>query len=364
MSLINPTLPKTMQAARFFAPSDVRLTTVPCPAPQAGELVITINAALTCGTDVKCYRRGHPVLLGDTIGEHGSPFGHEGCGTVIAVGEGVTAFKVGDSVVAANSAPCGSCFFCEKNQPNLCSNIAFLNGTYAEYLTIPANIVKKNTHKLPDGVLPTNAAFTEPLAVALRGVMEMNLQPGDTVALLGIGPIGLLMANVATQLGAHVTAYGRSPLKRELATTFAGAKQVIHWTDDVTADAMRAHNPGGYGFDAVIEAVGLPEIWQRAVQIVRKGGKVNLFGGCPGGSTVTFDTRRLHYDEITLLSLFHHTPSYIAMAVEWLSTGKLDPSPLITQTMPLSQTVNALEAVIAGKAVKVALIPDASVKAL
>ncbi len=358
MVLAPNTPPQTMQAARFYAPGDVRVEPVALPAPQAGELVIKIDAALTCGTDVKCYRRGHPVLLANTPNSCSSPFGHEGCGTVVAIGNGVTNFSVGDLVVAANSAPCGDCFFCDKNQPNLCNNIAFLNGTYAEYLTIPANIVSKNTHTLPPGFAPTKGAFTEPLAVALRGVMEMNIQPGDTVALLGIGPIGLLMARVATELGAQVTAYGRNPLKRQLASTFAHCQHVVHWTEDLTPEVMKAATPQGYGFDMVIEAVGLPHIWQLATQLVRKGGKVNLFGGCPGGSTVELDTRRLHYDEITLLSLFHHTPAYIAMAVDWLTTHKLDPSPLITDTRPLTDVVPALEAVMAGEAIKVALIPE------
>lgn len=345
-------LPATMQAARFYAPGDVRIETVPVPQPGPGELLVRMEMALTCGTDLKCYRRGHPVLLSTLP----SPFGHEGCGMVAAVGEGVTAFSTGQRVVAANSAPCGACFFCNKQQPNLCENLFFLNGTYAQYLLIPERIVAKNTYVVPPHTPAHLAAFAEPLAVALRGVMEMHIQPGDTVCLLGIGPIGLLMVAVAAQLGAQVTALGRSLLKRQLAAQM-GAKNVIHWQDDLTPEQLRANTPGGHGFDHVIEAVGLPEIWQLAVQTVRKGGKVNLFGGCPGGSTVTLETRRLHYDEITLLSLFHHTPAYMAMAVAWLTSGKINPSPLITDTLQLEELLGAFAKLNEGNAVKLAIRP-------
>lgn len=345
-------LPATMQAARFYTPGDVRIENIPLPQPGTGEVLVKIERALTCGTDLKCYRRGHPVLLANTP----SPFGHEGCGRIAALGDGVSHFQVNQRVAFANSAPCGECFFCQKSQPNLCENITFLNGTYAEYILLSDNVVAKNTHAVDDSILPDVAAFTEPLAVALRGVLAMDIQPEDTLCLLGIGPIGLLMVAVAKSLGAHVTALGRSPLKRQLATQM-GADTVIEWTDDITAETLQATTPGGYGFDHVIEAVGLPEKWQFAVDIVRKGGKVNLFGGCPGGSTVTFDTRRLHYDEVTLLSLFHHTPAHIAMAVDWLTTGKLDPRPLITDTMPLSDLTRGFEQLSAGQAVKFAIQP-------
>lgn len=346
-------LPDAMTAARFYAPGDVRVEAAPLPVPAAGEILVNIERALTCGTDLKCFRRGHPVLLASIP----SLFGHEGCGRVAAVGEGVTKFTVGQRVVAANSAPCGQCFFCDKQQPNLCENIEFLNGTYSNYLLLPANIVNKNTYAVPDTTPAEVAAFTEPLAVALRGVKAMGIQPGDSLCLLGIGPIGLLMVAVAKQLGANVTALGRSEIKRELATAM-GAEQVIHWMDDVTADSLKATTDGGYGFDHVIEAVGLPEKWQFAVDVVRKGGKVNLFGGCPGGSTVTFDTRRLHYDEITLLSLFHHTPAHVAEALNWLVTGKLDPRPLITDTIALHDLVAGFERLMAGDAVKLAINPN------
>ncbi|MDH4379697.1 MAG: alcohol dehydrogenase catalytic domain-containing protein [Vampirovibrionales bacterium] len=345
-------LPATMQAAQFYAPGDVRIETVPVPPMGPGELLVKMNTALTCGTDLKCYRRGHPVLLKNFP----SPFGHEGAGEVAAIGGGVTAFAVGDRVVAANSAPCGTCFYCEKHQENLCKSLDLLNGTYAEYLLVPERIATKNTYQLPAHTPLEIAAFAEPLADALRGVMALNLHPGDTLAVLGTGPIGQLMIKAATVLGISVVAFGRSELKNRMAQDFGGATTVLSLDITVSPESIKArYTPQGRGFDGVLEAVGTPETWAYAMQLARKGGVVNWFGGCPGDSTVTLPTRPIHYDEIRLMSLFHHTPAYFALAVEWLTTGKIDPTPLITQHLPLERVVEGLEAMANGTAIKVAI---------
>ena len=345
-------LPKTMQAARYYEPNVVKYETVPVPQPGPGELVIRIQAALTCGTDVKCYRRGHPVLLKDFP----SPFGHEFAGTVAALGEGVSKFAVGDRVVAANSAPCMTCFFCGKHQYNLCESLDLLNGAYAEYILIPARIAELNTDGLPAHLPFEAAAFAEPLAVSLRGIDQTGIQPGDHVAVMGLGPIGQLLVKAAKHRGAHVTALARNPQKLALAQSFGGADTILNLTE-LTPEAIIARTPEGRGFDAVIEAVGRPETWELAVTLVRKGGTVNLFGGCPGDSTVTFPTRKLHYEDIKLVSSFHHTPAHFAQAVELMASGAIDPSPLISATLPLAQFEAALQQVEAGQAMKIVLKP-------
>jgi len=343
-----------MQAMRFYQPRDLRLDTLPLPQPAHGELLLRIGTALTCGTDLKCFRRGHPVLLSQLP----SPFGHEFAGTVAAVGLGVTRFAVGDRVVAANSAPCGHCFYCQHQQPNLCENLLLLNGAYADYLILPAPIVAVNTHKLPPHLPFELAAFTEPLAVAMRGVLGVNVQAGEHVALLGLGPIGQLMVAVAKQQGAHVTAFARSPMKLAMAKTWGKADAVVSIAEGLDPAALvAAHSRQGRGFDVVIEAIGLPEIWEAAVAMARRGGRVHWFAGCAGGTTVTLPTQRLHYDEITLYSLFHHTPAHVAMAFNALASGAIDPSPLITQHMSLAQVPAALEAMERGEAFKVAITP-------
>jgi L-iditol 2-dehydrogenase len=350
-----PLYPETMKAALFYKPNDVRYEDTPIPKLSPGELLIKVESALTCGTDVKCYRRGHPLLL-----KHfPSPFGHEFSGVVAQVcpAEGEPPrFQVGDRIVAANSAPCYQCFYCAKGQTNLCENLDLLNGAYAEYIRIPAQIARYNTYAIPDYLPFEIAAFSEPLAVCLHGLAQSKLQPGDHVAVMGLGPIGQLMVRAAKLKGAYVTALARTAHKLELAQTFGLADQIVNLTEMQDNEAIRQQfTQQGRGFDIVIEAIGQPQTWEKAVALVRKGGTVNLFGGCPGGSQVNFDTRRLHYDEIMLVSSFHHTPKQFKTALGLLSSLKIDPRALITGTLPMAQFEAALKQVEAGQAIKIAL---------
>lgn len=351
-------IPQTMQAALFYEPSDVRYETTPVPELQPGELLIRVDTALTCGTDLKCYRRGHPVLL-----KHfPSPFGHEFAGTVVKMeppenGDGQEArFQVGDRVVAANSAPCYQCYCCRKGQYNLCDQLDLLNGAYAEFIRIPARIARYNTYVIPDYLPFEAAAFAEPLAVCLHGAQQAHIAPGDRVAVMGLGPIGQLLARVCKWKGAHVTAIGRNPRKLELARNFARADQCVSMADmPDTGEIRHAFTPDGRGFDVVIEAIGQPETWEKALDLVHKGGTVNLFGGCPGNSTVRFSTKRLHYDEIRLVSSFHHAPAHFKKALELLAACEIDPRSLITDVMPMARFEEALQKVEAGEAMKIAL---------
>jgi L-iditol 2-dehydrogenase len=351
----NPDTPQDMMAALFYEPNVVRYEKTPVPQLAPGELLIKVETALTCGTDVKCYRRGHPVLLKTFP----SPFGHEFSGIVAQVapvpGE-EPRFQVGDRVVAANSAPCYHCFYCRKGQTNLCDNLDLLNGAYAEYIRIPAQIARYNTYAIPDHLPFEVAAFCEPLAVCLHGLAQSHVKPGDHVAVMGLGPIGQLMVRAAKLKGATVTAMARTDRKLALAQNFGMADQTVNLTDHSDPARIReAYTTEGRGFDVVIEAIGRPETWEKAVALVRKGGTVNLFGGCPGGSTVTFDTRRLHYEEIRLVSSFHHTPAHFKAALELLSTLQVEPRPLITEVVPMAQFESALQSVEAGQAMKIAL---------
>ncbi len=347
-------VPETMEAALFYKPGDVRYETVPVPKITSDELLVKIESTLTCGTDLKCYRRGHPVLLKSFP----SPFGHEFSGIVVRVGSNVTQFKPGNRVVAANSAPCYDCDFCHKGNHNLCEHLDLLNGSYADYLRIPAQITAHNTHKLPEDVSFEAAAFAEPLAVSLRGIDLSGVSPGDHVAIIGLGSIGQLLVRLAKLKGAHVTAMARNPLKMAMAKDFGKADSLVNLRDCFDVEQIKAcYTPQGKGFDIVIEAVGLPEVWEKAIGLARRGGLVNLFGGCPSGSSINIDTRRLHYDEITLISPFHHTPEYFRKALTLICEGKIDPRPLISKQLPLSQVPEALETVEAGQAIKILLTP-------
>ena len=344
----------TMKAIRYYAPQDIRYEEVEVKEPNDYEVLVEIEAALTCGTDIKTYRRGHPVL----IKEIPSGFGHEFAGTIAKAGKKVIGFKEGDRVVAANSAPCGKCFFCDKQEYNLCENLDLLNGAYAEYITIPRIITEKNLLKIPAGLSFEKAAFAEPLANVVHGVERTNIRPGQTVGVIGIGPIGLMFARLAKLKGAKVIAAGRNPLKLELAKEFAHADEVVDLKKYQHPEKIfQSFTQEGKGLDVAVECVGLPEIWEQMFSLVRKGGTVHLFGGCKSGTTVNIDTRRLHYDDIKVMSVFHHTPKYFREALELIAHGDVDVTKLISAQMSMDRTKEALELHESGKAIKVLLTP-------
>jgi L-iditol 2-dehydrogenase len=315
-----------MKAAVLYGKEDLRLERMAVPQAGPGELVVRVGAALTCGTDLKVYRRGyHAVMLKPPI-----PFGHEVAGVVAEVGVGVAGFRLGDRVVALNSAPCDVCFFCRHGQQNLCEDLLFNNGAYAEFLRIPARIVEKNTLLVPDGVPLEHAALTEPLACVVRGLEESGAKAGDTMVVIGAGPIGLMFMHVAELAGVKVIAVVKREDQIEAARVF-GANEVVQVgaVDDVV-EATRALTPDGRGADVVIEAVATPATWEWAVDMVRKGGIVNFFGGPPSGTKVQLDTNRLHYGDITLKASFHHTPATCRTAFGLVTSGRFKCAEYIT----------------------------------
>lgn len=308
---------KTMKAAVLRGQEKLQVEQVPMPIAGPGELVLRVGAALTCGTDLKVYKRGYhaKMLTQDRL------FGHELAGIVEQVGEGVIRFKVGDRVVPLNSAPCDACFFCRNEQQNLCEDLLFNNGAYAEFILIPERIVAKNVLHIPDAMPFEYAALTEPLACVIRGMEESNARAGQTAVVLGAGPIGLLFIHAATLAGLHVIAVVKRLDQVSTARQF-GAERVIRVTDvaDPVA-AARALTPDNRGADIVFEAVATPEAWQWAVKMARKGGVVNLFGGPPRGTTIELDTNMIHYSDLTLKASFHHTPGTVRRAFALLESG-------------------------------------------
>jgi L-iditol 2-dehydrogenase len=264
-------------------------------------------------------------------------FGHELAGTVYAVGEGVANFAVGDRVLPLNSAPCDACFFCLNGQQNLCDDLLFNNGAYAEFIRIPARIVEKNTLRVPETMLLEHAALTEPLACVMRGLEESNARAGQTAIVLGAGPIGLLFVHAASLAGLHVIAVVKRRDQIETALRF-GAEQVVRLADvDDPVAAARALTPEGRGADIVFEAVATPEAWQWAVRMARKGGLVNLFGGPPAGTTVAFDTNLIHYSDLTLKASFHHTPATARQAFDLLRSGRFRCDDFLTGSATLAE---------------------------
>ncbi len=344
-----------MKAVLYYGPEKIKYEENVSVKPlEKGEILVRIKSALTCGTDVKTYRRGHPVLIKSIP----SGFGHEFAGVVEKVAEGVENVKVGDRVVCANSAPCGECFFCKREEYNLCENLDLLNGAYAEYIVVPERIVRKNTLLLPDDLSFDKAAFCEPLANVVHGVERTGIKAGQTVGIIGIGPIGLMFARLAKLKGAKVIVAGRNPLKLKMADEFAHADEIVDLKKYPNPEKIfKEYTDEKRGLDVAVECVGLPEIWERIFSCVRLGGTVHFFGGCKSGSTVTFDTTKMHYGDIKLMSVFHHTPKYFRQALEHIISGDVEVEKLITDTLSLKDVEFAMKQHIAGNAIKYLIKP-------
>jgi len=326
-----------MMAAVLYGKEHLQVEPVAVPMIGRGDILVRVKVALTCGTDVKVFRRGYHarMIVPPAV------FGHELAGDVVAVGEDVSRFSVGDRVVAANSAPCEKCFYCRKGLANLCEDLLFNNGAYAEYIRIPERIVERNTYPIPAHVGYRDAALVEPLACVVRGFEETSPQPGDAIAILGLGPIGLMFVKLAKLYGCRVIALGRRKTQLDRAAAL-GADELIIAQDDVDPVKTVRSLTHGRGVDIAIEAVGKPQVWQWAVNMVRRGGTVNFFGGCPNDSRVALDTNLLHYSEITCKATFHHTPAYIRKALDLVCAGQVTASFFVNREEPLANLLDVM----------------------
>lgn len=343
-----------MRAAVLYGKEDVRVESVAERALAAGEVRIRIGAALTCGTDLKVFKRGYhaKMIVPPAV------FGHELAGTIAEIAPDVTGWKLGERVVVANSAPCGTCFFCQQQQENLCESLMFLNGAYAETIVVPARLVQKNLLRLKPATAFTDAALTEPLACVVQGVEDSKLKAGQHVLVLGSGPIGLMFVALAKHLGCRVSVAGRGEQRLALAQRL-GAETVIEVPreGDITP-VVQPKLPSTP--DVVIEAVGKPEVWEASVKLVRKGGTVNFFGGCPSGTSVSLDTTLIHYSNLTLLASFHHTPRTIRRALEFIENGVITAKDFVDGECPLTGLPHLFKSMAAGnRAVKSLIRVDA-----
>jgi L-iditol 2-dehydrogenase len=341
-----------MRAQVFYGPGDLRFEDIPVPEPEPGGVVVRVEAALTCGTDVKTLRRGHPVMIPHVP----TVFGHELAGVVTAVGRGASGVKEGDRVVAANSAPCGRCRLCAANRPNLCEDLLFVNGAYGEHIALPPRLVARNVVPISPRLAASTAAFAEPLACALLGVERGRVEAGMTVAIWGHGPLGCLLALAAGQRGAQVVIVGRAGWRLDQVRALGLGTCVDALSVPDIASHLRGLT-GRRGPDVTVDATGRPEVWEQAIDGVGRGGTVILFGGCAPGTAVRLDTRRTHYEELTLVGAFHHTPAMIRRAVELLESKAIEPSGLLTHRMGLGQVKEALALMERGETMKVLVDP-------
>ena len=343
-----------MRAFHVTAPGVLELREQDSPLPGPGELVLEIRAALTCGTDLKLFRRGHPHMPFPT------PIGHEFAGVVCAAGQGAR-FAVGTELMSVHTAPCGQCFFCDAGQENLCDEAmrSMTLGAFADRLLLPAPVVALNAFEKPKSLPWAHAAFLEPLACCVQGIDVVGVQEGAKVVVIGAGPIGLMHVQLARARGARrVVVVGRRAARLEAAKA-VGADLVIDQealSHDEVVGAVRGATQG-LGADVVIECAGVPEAWEQAVDHCRRGGRVLWFGGCKPGTEVRLDTRRVHYDQITAMGVFHFRPRAVAEARRLLVEGRLDLESMLSGTMGLEELPEALARIGRGEGVKYALVP-------
>ena len=344
--------------AMCYGPLDLKVEEREIEDPRPGEVQVQIKAALTCGTDVKIYKRGYPFLTPPF------PVGHEFAGIVTAVGAGMDPDLVGKRVVTSNGAGCQYCFYCMRDQDNLCEGMeddfdefVQMGGGFAEYINVHAPIVKQNLMVFPDDVPFESASMVEPLSVALHGINMAGIEIGDTIAIIGAGPMGLLKTQLAKMRGAYIIVIEKDAGRLEHARRL-GADVVINpgEVDDVVK-AVREKANDGRGPDRVIEAVGLPATWELAVDLVRKGGTVVEYGGCAKGTTITVDTVRLHYDEIVIKGSYSASALETEIAFRLLSRGMIKAEDYVSGVYSLDDTKKALDAHMNGEGIKFLIKP-------
>lgn len=342
-----------MRAAILHGREDVRIETVPCPAPGPGEVLVRNEVALTCGTDAKVFRRGYHarMIVPPAI------FGHEVSGVVAELGANVRGFEPGMRVVWANSASCDECDYCRAGRYGLCDDLLFWNGAYAQFALLPARLVARNLVRLPDELSFRKAAMCEPLACVVRALEPCGLRPGQSVAVIGSGSIGLMFVSLLKSRGLRVIAASRGPEALARAKAL-GADATVSSQDGDLAEQIRGASQDGRGADVVIEAVGLPETAEAAIRAVRKGGLVNVFGGSPADTVLRLDAARLHYQELTVLGTFHHSPAAFREALALIASGAVDPDAFVRAEAPLQDLPEVLRAMArGGSAPKTAILP-------
>ena len=344
----------TMRGVVYLEPQKLELRELPIPQIGPDDILVKIHLATTCGTDLKTYKRGHHEI------PRGSVFGHELVGEVADVGQNVHKFKPGMRVVPHNSAPCGKCYLCKHGQGNLCESILFNFGAFAEYIRVPGPIVDINTFEIPEGCTYEDVALLEPLSTVVHGQRLLKIEQGESAALVGIGPIGLMHLQMARNGGAtNIIAVDISETRLKVAAEL-GATHVINATQVDPVEAIKDLT-NGLGADVSIESTGTVAGWQSALKSVRKGGRVLWFGGLKPDDTMDLDVHHIHYSETTIYNTHHSSPLDVHIAFELLTSGRVDAKALISTEMPLEKVEDALLKMAAGEVVKVAIKPGLSV---
>ena len=341
-----------LRRAMLVAPGHLEIRDYIPPRPGPGEILLQVRCALSCGTDLKTWRRGHPLW------KMPMPMGHEFSGVVAEVGAGVSGFAPGDEIMAAPTAPCGKCFYCNRGQENLCATAIdkMVWGAYGDMLTLPAHVVSRNVFQKPLDLSFEEAALLEPLSCVVHAQALAAPDSRETAMILGAGPFGLLQMMVLRAAGVReIVVAGRGEDRLKWAAQM-GADRVIDVRCEDAASAASQLN-GGYGPDLVIECTGQLDGWSDALARTRRGGRVVFFGGCPPGTTLSVDTRRMHYDGLTLIAPFHYRPRDVRRSYELLGERRLGADRLINEHRNLNDLAEVFDLMDRGAVLKCAVIP-------
>lgn len=342
-----------MLSAMLYGVEDIRIVETPIPEIGPGEVLVKNKISTTCGTDVKNYKRGYPLL------KPPHPYGHEYSGVIAAVGKDVKKFKEGDRVAVHNTAPCNECYYCKKGLYSMCENMTFNRGSYAEYVKVPEPIVHQNMFAIDNSVSHRTASLMEPFSCAVYGIENCPVHLGDTVVVNGAGPIGLMFARLAVLKGARVIVTDMMQNRLDLAQKLGVWKTCNLTGVEDTVALVRSFTDMERGADIVIEATGLIGVWKTSVQMARKGGFVLLFGGTKSGSELTVDATLLHYAQLTIKGVFHTTPRYVMTALELLKMGVISSDDFIQNEYPLVELEKAILEHASGKVIKNCIVyPD------
>lgn len=341
-------LSRTMVAAILHGAEDVRVEEVPIPPLGPKDLLARVEAASIDFTDRKVYLRGsHPMIKTPGL------FGHEWAGIVVARGEQAdTRWQPGMRVVAANSAPCtdsspaARCRACRRSRQSMCERLLYNNGAFAPYIRIPGRIAEVNLHELPPQVPFEEAALAEPLACVIHAVRRMQVSDGDRIVIMGAGPIGLMfIAVLRHRYGQSIRLLSLDHHDDRLALArHFGADEALNTVGAPLGAGVREVFAGEMA-DIVIEAVGSTQAYQEAFEAVGRGGTLIAFSGVAESTGLSLDLHRLHYEEIQIVPIYHHTPGDFASAVQAIVRREVPVARLITARLPLMELSRALEMV-------------------
>jgi L-iditol 2-dehydrogenase len=347
-----------MKVARFYAPGDVRIEDADEPVAGPGELKLRIHACSTCGTDVKIFRFGHHHIVPPRV------IGHEIAGEVVQIGDGATGeWAVGDRVQVIAAIPCGHCPDCLRGWQTICPNQESMgyhyDGGFAEYMIVPAKVLAVDgVNRIPEGVDYVSASITEPMACVLNGQEFAGVGDGDTVVVVGAGPIGCLHVRMARARGAkQVYLVELNPTRLELAAAVVQPDVAICTGNTDAIDEVRKLTDGR-GVDVVITAAASGQAQQDALQMAARRGRISFFGGLPKDNPViSLDSNLVHYRELTIFGANGSSPDHNRRALDLIATGAVRVDDLVTHRMPLADVLAAIQTVAQGDAIKVTIQP-------